>query len=65
MGVTLQPMEQNGHGSRVDHRSYDSQPLYNLKDAAKMLNFLQANSIMDIQGKLKPVERRRKIISKA
>ena len=52
-----------------------SQLLYNLKDAAKMLNFLQANSIMDmagldekfksmigeqldIQGKLKPVERR-------
>ena len=52
-----------------------SQSLYNLKDAAKMLNFLQANSIMDmaeldekfrtmigeqldIQGKLKPVERR-------
>lgn len=52
-----------------------SQSLYNLKDAAKMLNFLQANHIMDmagldekfssmigeqldIQGKLKPVERR-------
>ena len=52
-----------------------SQSLYNLKDAAKMLNFLQANSItdmagldekfksmigeqLDIQGKLKPVERR-------
>ncbi len=52
-----------------------SQSLYNLKDAAKMLKFLQANSIMDmagldgkfksmigeqldIQGKLKPVERR-------
>ena len=52
-----------------------SQSLYNLKDAAKMLNFLQTNSIMDmagldekfksmigeqldIQGKLKPVERR-------
>ncbi len=52
-----------------------SQSLYNLKDAAKMLNFLQANGIMDIagldekfksmigeqldiQGKLKPVERR-------
>ncbi|MBS7226294.1 MAG: MobA/MobL family protein [Clostridiaceae bacterium] len=52
-----------------------SQLLYNLKDAAKMLNFLQANHIMDmagldekfssmigeqldIQGKLKPVERR-------
>ena len=52
-----------------------SQSLYNLKDAAKMLNFLQANNIMDmtgldekfktmigeqldIQGKLKPVERR-------
>ena len=51
-----------------------SQSLYNLKDAAKMLNFLQANSIidmagldekfksmigeqLDIQGKLKPVER--------
>jgi len=52
-----------------------SQSLYNLKDAAKMLNFLQVNSIidmagldekfksmigeqLDIQGKLKPVERR-------
>ena len=52
-----------------------SQTLYNLKDAANMLNFLQANNIMDmtgldekfktmigeqldIQGKLKPVERR-------
>jgi len=52
-----------------------SQSLYNLKDAAKMLNFLQANNIMDmagldekfksmigeqldIQGRLKPVERR-------
>ncbi len=52
-----------------------SQSLYNLKDAAKMLNFLQTNNIMDmtgldekfksmigeqldIQGKLKPVERR-------
>ena len=52
-----------------------SQSLYNLKDAAKMLSFLQANNIMDIagldekfksmigeqldiQGKLKPVERR-------
>ena len=52
-----------------------SQSLYNLKDAAKILNFLQANGIMDIagldekfksmigeqldiQGKLKPVERR-------
>lgn len=52
-----------------------SQSLYNLKDAANMLNFLQANNIMDmagldekfksmigeqldIQGKLKPVERR-------
>ena len=52
-----------------------SQSLYNLKDTAKMLNFLQANNIMgmtgldekfktmigeqlDIQGKLKPVERR-------
>ena len=49
--------------------------LYNLKDAAKMLNFLQTNNIMDmaeldekiksmigeqldIQGKLKPVDRR-------
>ena len=49
--------------------------MYNLKDAANMLNFLQANNIMDmtgldekfksmigeqldIQGKLKPVERR-------
>ncbi len=27
-----------------------SQSLYNLKDAAKMLNFLQANGIMDIAG---------------
>ncbi len=27
-----------------------SQSLYNLKDAAKMLNFLQANSIMDMAG---------------
>ncbi len=52
-----------------------SQSLYNLKDAANMLNFLQANNIMDmagldekfktmigeqldIQGKLKPAERR-------
>ena len=52
-----------------------SQSLYNLKDAANMLNFLQANNIMDmvrldekfksmigeqldIQSKLKPVERR-------
>ena len=52
-----------------------SQSLYNLKDAAKMLNFLQQNQIqdmvgldekfksmigeqLDIQGKLKPVERR-------
>ena len=52
-----------------------SQSLYNLKDAAKMLKFLQTNNIMDmagldekfksmigeqldIQGKLKPVERR-------
>ncbi len=52
-----------------------SQSLYNLKDAAKMLNFLQTNNIMDmagldekfksmigeqldIQGKLKTVERR-------
>ena len=56
-------------------KSQVSQSLYNLKDAAKMLNFLQANNIMDtagldekfksmigeqldIQGKLKPVERR-------
>jgi len=56
-------------------KSQHSQSLYNLKDAAKMLNFLQANNIMDmagldkkfksmigeqldIQGKLKPVERR-------
>ena len=52
-----------------------SQSLYNLKDAAKMLNFLQTNNIMDmagldekfkamigeqmdIQNKLKPIERR-------
>jgi len=52
-----------------------SQSLYNLKDAAKMLSFLQSNNIMDmggldekfksmigeqldIQDKLKPVERR-------
>ena len=52
-----------------------SQSLYNLKDAANMLSFLQASNIMDmtgldekfktmigeqldIQGKLKPVERR-------
>lgn len=52
-----------------------SQSLYNLKDAANMLNFLQQNQIqdmagldekfksmigeqLDIQGKLKPVERR-------
>ena len=27
-----------------------SQSLYNLKDAAKMLNFLQANNIMDMTG---------------
>ena len=27
-----------------------SQSLYNLKDAAKMLNFLQANNIMDMAG---------------
>lgn len=56
-------------------KSQVSQSLYNLKDAAKMLNFLQSNNIMDtagldekfksmigeqldIQGKLKPVERR-------
>ena len=56
-------------------KSQVSQSIYNLKDAAKMLNFLQANNIMDmagldekfksmigeqldIQGKLKPVERR-------
>ena len=58
-----------------------SQSLYNLKDAAKMLNFLQANSIMDmagldekfksmigeqldIQGKLKPIERRMDTLKK-
>ena len=56
-------------------KSQVSQSIYNLKDAAKMLSFLQANNIMDmagldekfksmigeqldIQGKLKPVERR-------
>lgn len=56
-------------------KSKVSQSLYNLKDVAKMLNFLQANNIMDmagldekfksmigkqldIQGKLKPIERR-------
>ena len=56
-------------------KSQVSQSLYNLKDAAKILSFLQANNIMDaagldekfksmigeqldIQGKLKPVERR-------
>ncbi len=56
-------------------KSRYSQSLYNLNDAAKMLNFLQANNIMDItgldekfktmigeqldiQGKLKSVERR-------
>jgi len=56
-------------------KSQVSQSLYNLKDAAKMLSFLQSNNIMDvagldekfksligeqldIQGKLKPVERR-------
>lgn len=56
-------------------KSQVSQSIYNLKDAAKMLNFLQANNIMDmagldekfksmigeqldIQHKLKPVERR-------
>lgn len=56
-------------------KSQVSQSLYNLKDAAKMLSFLQANNIMDvagldekfksmigeqldIQGRLKPVERR-------
>ena len=56
-------------------KSQTSQSIYNLKDAAKMLNFLQANNIMDmmgldekfktmigeqldIQGKLKPAERR-------
>ena len=56
-------------------KSQVSQSLYNLKDAEKMLNFLQAKNIMDmagldekfksmigeqldIQGKLKPVERR-------
>ena len=56
-------------------KSQVSQSLYNLKDAAKMLNFLQQNQIqdmagldekfksmigeqLDIQGKLKPVERR-------
>ncbi|RAZ12905.1 MobA/MobL family protein, partial [Klebsiella oxytoca] len=27
-----------------------SQSLYNLKDAAKMLNFLQTNNIMDMTG---------------
>ena len=30
-----------------------SQSLYNLKDAAKMLNFLQANNIMDMTGLMK------------
>ena len=57
-----------------------SQSLYNLKDAAKMLNFLQANSIMDMAGldekfkykgkkplteASKSYSQRRKIISKA
>ena len=31
-------------------KSQVSQSLYNLKDAAKMLNFLQANNIMDMAG---------------
>ena len=56
-------------------KSQVSQSIYNLKDAAKMLNFLQANNIMDmagldekfksmigeqldIQHKLKPIDRR-------
>ncbi len=30
-----------------------SQSLYNLKDAAKMLNFLQTNNIMDMRGLMK------------
>jgi len=63
-------------------KSQVSQSLYNLKDAAKMLSFLQANNIMDtagldekfksmigeqldIQGKLKPVERRLATLKKA
>lgn len=58
-----------------------SQSLYNLKDAANMLNFLTANGIedmagldekfksmigeqLDIQGKLKPVERRMNTLKK-
>ena len=56
-------------------KSQVSQSIYSLKDAAKMLNFLQGSTItdmaghdekfksmigeqLDIQGKLKPVERR-------
>ena len=31
-------------------KSQVSQSLYNLKDAAKMLNFLQSNNIMDMAG---------------
>ena len=31
-------------------KSQVSQSIYNLKDAAKMLNFLQANNIMDMAG---------------
>ena len=31
-------------------KSQTSQSIYNLKDAAKMLNFLQANDIMDMAG---------------
>ncbi|MEY8425364.1 hypothetical protein AALB52_22150 [Lachnospiraceae bacterium 38-14] len=41
----------------MDHRSYErqgksqvSQSIYNPKDAAKVLNFLQANNIMDMAG---------------
>ena len=50
-------MEQYGHAERIDHRSYErqgksqvSQSIYNPKDAAKVLNFLQANNIMDMAG---------------
>ena len=31
-------------------KSQVSQSIYNLKDAAKMLNFLQSNNIMDMAG---------------
>jgi len=64
-----------------DGKSQLSQKLYNLKDAANMINFLTTNKIMDMAGldehfgnmigkqmdirdKLKPIERRLKVLDK-